>query len=190
MKTINFVLDKDKKITIQIPDLPNKVNYYYEPTEKIHKFDEGTVSFVDKDFNIELKKEILNEIVCPFYALLKKALHNELQLPDITKIGHAGYALNSMLHNKQDDSIPLYWLWAGSEHRSTLLYNANNTIYLEIVPLYPWLYRDKKPSDNYISFDEFMKTYKPYVVETIPIDIAKQWLKQCEELLKNIDSEC
>ena len=62
MKTINFVLDKDKKITIQIPDLPNKVNYYYEPTEKIHKFDEGTVSFVDKDFNIETTTNSLDAV--------------------------------------------------------------------------------------------------------------------------------
>ena len=46
MIEFNFVLDKDSKINMVIPDLPQKINYYYEPTEQLNKFDEAIVTYV------------------------------------------------------------------------------------------------------------------------------------------------
>ena len=79
-------------------------------------------------------------------------------------------------------------MW-GPRGISTLIYNADNKIYLEIVPTYPWVYVGPKPGDNYVTFDEFMNTYKPYAVEIIPYTTALQWLNKSKEYLKLIGCE-
>ena len=69
------------------------------------------------------------------------------------------------------------------------MYNFDEKIYMEIVPMYPWSFDEPADNWNYVSFDEFMKNYKPYVFEIIDRKIAMQWQKQCEDILTSVDSD-
>ena len=80
-----------------------------------------------------------------------------------------------------------YWVWSSLERTHTLLYNYENKIYLEISPGCPDLFTDKSARTINKLFKEFMKTYKPYFVTEIPIETAKQWLEQSEQIIQMIN---
>lgn len=187
MKTcIGFILDKNKKISILVPDVSTKINYFYKPTEHLHKFDEATAIFINENNNFQIKKDTLDEILLTLNGTLKNVLLKNKCLPDIIQAGNAGYVLNNILNDLGPNILSPFWVWS-SKHIQTLIYKSNNTIYLEIVPTYPWVYEEPKPGDKYISFDEFMKTYKPYAVEIISPETAQIWLNKCQEILDLID---
>lgn len=190
MTEFNFIIDNNSKIVFIIPDLPQKCNYYYEPTVKLHKFDEVTVEYknVNGD-SIELSKDILNEIAGVFNNVLKKLISNKKQLLSGIKKGSLGYVLNHVINEKQDDDLSLFWVWSSREHTATLMYSVEEKIYMEIVPLYPWTFIEPSNEENYISFEEFMKNYKPYVFEVVDKSIAIKWQEQCEGILKMVDSD-
>lgn len=190
MTVINFDLSSDKKIRVTVPDWPDKINYYYEPTKKLHKFDEATVAYIESEINIELTKDIIDVIMCRFYESLKKAVNADTLLPHFIRPGDLGYVLNRALNGLEEIDISPYWLWSSSKNMQVLLYNSSNKIYLEVVPSYPWTFLDPLPGDHYMSFEEFMKNYQPYVVEIIPMEIAIQWKDQCNRLLDSINSTC
>ena len=48
-----FEIEKDKVIEFYIQDTINKVNYFYEPTTKLHKFDEVIGMYYDKKKNVK-----------------------------------------------------------------------------------------------------------------------------------------
>jgi len=185
MKTIiDFTLNVNIKITIIIPEVSSKFNYYYEPTEKLNQFDEATVYFINSANKLELYKDVLDDALFSLNGSLRKAVSNTLLLPKTIAVGTAGYVFNNMLNGVIDIELEHLWVWS-MRGISTLIYTINNTIYLEIVPIYPWTFSEPG-GDNYISFDEFMKNYKPYVVEIIPHETALQWIKTSEEYLKII----
>lgn len=190
MIEINFFLDQEKRFSVVVPDLSSKINYYYEPTNELHRFDEAMVAFINKSEVIYLKKDVIDEILCNLYRCLKLVLHHDLALPKNVKVGGLGYALNEYLNDLDSrDDFP-YWLWSSNMHTETLLYNFENKIYFEIVPVYPWTFLEPVEGDGYITFDDFMKKYKPHAVEIIPINTAIQWFEQSELLLRQLNSAC
>lgn len=185
MTNIIFKLDTTSLISIKIPDLPEKFNYYYEPTEHLHKFDEAETFFIKNNKQLQLKKDILQEAILPFNFLLKKAIANELSLPEGINPGDVGKELNKSYNERPHAEVSSFSVWQSVRRKTcTLLYNFNDSIYLEIVPLYKWSYIEPKKNEKYIPFDEFLKTYKPYYVEVIPRNVAFAWQKQCEEIIK------
>ena len=184
---IDFILNQNKKISITVPDISSKFTYFYESTENLHKFDEATVYFFSENNRIEIEKETLDDILFSLNGTLREALSNKLSLPKTIKAGLVGYAFNFSLKDLTY-FLDKCWVW-GPRGISTLIYNADNKIYLEIVPTYPWVYVGPKPGDNYVTFDEFMNTYKPYAVEIIPYTTALQWLNKSKEYLKLIGCE-
>jgi hypothetical protein len=197
MTVFDFILDSTRKISITVPDIPDKYNYFYEPTEKLHRFDEGYARFISKDFCMELKIEIIHEIVCILEGSLKKALNGQLSLPNGVRKGEVGYALNHMLYitfnsdEAKKDRISPFWIWSGPNCVQTLMYNVKDVIYLELAPIYPWISIEQKKPDHmaYVSFHEFMKNYKPLFVEVIPRDVAIRWHKQTEHILDVMDAK-
>jgi len=187
MPNIIFKLNAESLISIQIPDMPKKFNYYYEPTTEIHQFDEATTFFIKKNKKLELAKDVLQEAILPFNFLLKKALIRELYLPTEIKPGEVGKELNKSYNERPYAEVSSFLLWETVKHVSTLLYNFNDLIYLEIAPTYKWSYLELKKNEKYITFDEFLKTYKPYYVEIIPHDVAFVWQKQCEDIIKKTE---
>ena len=186
MTQIDFQIDKEKKIIVTVPNLEKKITYFYPSTENLHKFDEATLYYINNNYSLEICKDTLDEVILSLHGALKYALSNIKSLPSNIEAGTAGYALNHMLNNIAIDDLKPFWVWSSKEHVQTLIYSSNNTIYLEIIPTYPWVYNEPKPGDRYISFEEFMKTYKPYAVEQISHEIAQIWLDECEKALRTI----
>lgn len=188
MNIINIFKINDKKsLKILIPDFKNKFNYYYKQTKKLHMFDEVTVALTIKNKQYILKVDVLDFVTHKFKNLLYKTLNNPIQLPDNIEIGNLGFYYNAEYYNENYDNINFsnFWLWSG-QNIQTWLYNKNNKIYLEISPSYPWLFSDEKEEKGYVTFDEFMKTYKPVALEEIDRAIAQEWLKQCDEILNSM----
>ena len=181
----NFLIDENIKITLVIPDPSLKVNYYNQPTEKLNKFDEITINLITKKGHLELFKDILTEAILPLYVTLKNVLQNSKDENQI-EAKNAGLILNYILKEYKDNFLSSSWVWTSSSNIVTLIYKNNNQIYLEIIPLYPWLYSKPNSNENYISFKDFITKYKPYLTMTIPKSTAQNWLFQCEEILKEI----
>jgi hypothetical protein len=189
MTQFDFVLDKEKRISITVPDVASKFNYYYEPTEKLHQFDEATVTFISKAKSKEIYEDMIDEILFRFYGTLNRVLYNKIVTPSMVKPGNMGYLLNTLPDEEWDDELSIFWVWSSPKDIQTFIYKINDIIYLEIAPTYPWHYIEPKPGDNYIPFEEFMKSYKPYAVEVIPQPIALEWMNKCEEIIKLIGVE-
>ncbi len=186
----NFIINENKKIIITIPDVKTKYNYFFKPTKRLHRCDEATAYFIEKNHEkLEIKKHTLDDVVLNLYGKLKSIIDdNNLKLPKNCETGTVGYELNNMLMYHNNDFFSQFWTWSSiSSKADTLIYQADNKIYIEIVPSYPWLFSEPElDNPEYITFEEFMKNYKPYVVETISRETAKEWLQQCEEILKII----
>ena len=134
---------------------------------------------------IGLAMEVLNN-------LLKRALDGRLHLhQSITK--DIGYMTNEYF---QDSTKELFILndqeksWIGLDHlvwsprgTGTWLYTKDSTILLEVAPLYKWHYSDPKKGEDFITYEEFIKNYKPYFILKLNKDTAQQWLDKTEELL-------
>ena len=134
--------------------------------------------------------EILN-------TLLKQAISNELQL-DASITNDIGYMWNEDLiktsqladqgkHELIEDWVGQGYLLWSPRGFSTWLYNKNNKIIFEITPTYLWHHRDPKEGEDFITYEEFIKNYKPYFILELNKDTAQQWLNKTEELLTIIN---
>ena len=162
----------------------------------IDLFSMANISFVSCSEQFDLYyNDTLIESLLSFKELLKQALEGFL-LPESIK-EDIGYLWNTELHG--DTNFPTYqwqganlWigekylLWSVAQKNSTWLYNKDNKIFLEITPVYPWHFLEPEPNEQYYSYDEFIKNYKPIVTVEISKDIAKKWLEQTDELLNII----
>ena len=185
---IDFLLNANKKISIEVPDVLDKFTCFYESTEKLHKFDVITVYFIDNDKKVIIYQDMLDDFILPFHILLLRALNNILSLPKEITVGNALLTLNDNLNERTSIEMNPYWLASTVKDKTdTLLYTVNNNIYLEVGIVYPWTFLEPKPGDRYVTYDEFIKNYKPLLVELIPHEIAKQWLTKSEEILKSVE---
>jgi len=185
-----FEINKNNTIEILVPELENKFNYYYKPSEKLHKFDEVTAMLIQKNKKFTLKVDAVQVVIEEFKNMLIMALNNQISLPKGVVIGKLGALFNSNTYEDDLDSIDFgnFWLWSGPAVQ-TWLYNRDNKIYLEIAPSYPWLYVEPEKTEEYISFDQFMKTYKPILVTELDKNLVKKWIKECHGILENLEKE-
>ncbi len=186
-----FKIDENILIEILVPNLEDKSNYYYRTSEKLHKFDVVTVLLKINGVEIVLSIDAINEVLMLLSGSLELALNNKIILPMNIKIGGLGSVFNINTHYERLDSINFsqFWLWSGRGMQSWL-YNRGGKLYLEIAPSYPWLYADpteEEKLDAYITFDQFMKEYKPILVIEIDRSIAQKWLDSCRRILDNLE---
>ena len=136
-------------------------------------------------------QDVIKGILYPYYLILERVLTQTFTLPDRVNIGDIGYYLNMYREYRTHDLEVLdqFRLWCSKQHVQTLLYNANNSIYLEIVPLYPWHLAIPETDDEYEPFDAFMQRYAPYVVTEVPREKVIIWRDTCYNLLKDIIGE-
>jgi len=182
-----FEIDQNTYIEILIPDFEKKVNYYYEPIQSLHMFDEVSVVLKQGKREYLLLSDIINEIIVTFKNSLQYALINKLLLPDVLAIGKIGYQYNIDTHNENHDLVDYsnFWLWSGKTIQ-TWIYNKNSKIYLEIAPSYPWLYREPEKDDSYITFEDFEKSYKPILVQEISRETTEKWLDKFNNILEKM----
>ncbi len=183
-----FKINVNDSIEILVPKVEDKFNYYYETTKNLHMFDIVTVIFKTNNEEIIVVKDQLNEIITSLCNSLEKTLNFERTLPNTIDIGELGKYYNINRSNENSERFPFsrFWLWSSNKLQAWLYCSANK-IYLEITPTYPWLHSDKPiKSVDYITFNEFIKTYKPIVTEEIDHATAQKWLEQCNEILNTM----
>jgi hypothetical protein len=142
----------------------------------------------------------INSAILVFYVLLKKAVKNKLKLHK-SIIQDIGFLYNEESEGKEGFFYTKlenrdYWIGNRSNlwspvviygNLQTWIYNNEaGDIIFEITPVYPYHYCDPEEEPNFIPYEEWMKDYKPFLIRTIPKDVAQRWLEQTKLLLKQI----
>lgn len=78
-------------------------------------------------------------------------------------------------------------LFDSPEPITTWLFEKDKKYWIELTPVYPWHHRDPKESENFVSYEEFMKTYKPIALFEVSRETLEEWLKRVQELLKIVE---
>jgi hypothetical protein len=190
----SFMISKDKRIELYFSDIKYKRNYFYEPTKKLHRFDEVMVTYYYHNNRINLYRDTLDGAFLSLVGNLEKVKQGRFEKPLSIDVGKMVYALNESDKENanelyKDINFNNFWLWStpAAEGAESFMYTYKGTLYLEIGLLYPWLYHEPDPSDpNYVLYQDFIKNYKPIAVEKISNETAMQWLNQCNALLKQI----
>ena len=175
---VQFVIDNNKKIRVTVPDLPDKENEIYTPTKELHKYDLATVEYIQEKASFFITQETIMEIFLSSYITIERGLAGLLTFDDNIKPGTVGKLINQFYNN-------IFNIWLG-KYIDTLLYNVNDTIYIEVVPAYPWLHVPPENHETYISFKHFIDAYKPYVYTAIPEEQCITWKNTCYDVLKTI----
>ena len=131
--------------------------------------------------------------------LLKKALNQELFLDRYTKnnIGylHNEYLYNSvnyLTYNNDDDWKGYdYNLWSARNKLISLdswIYNeVDGSIIFEVTPVYPYLFSEPEEEPDYIPYEEWIKTYKPYFITTLSRETALEWIEQADKIIRMVE---
>ena len=91
--------------------------------------------------------------------------------------------LNEYYHHlswPEDDpnnKVAQYVMWGPALLPSTLLYNRNGEIILQVVPIFRWFI-------NQIPYKVFIRNYRPYLTRTISRETAQGWLDKVVQLRK------
>jgi hypothetical protein len=179
-----------------VPDFKDKFNYYYEPTEALHKFDEVSVVLTVNDTDSVVMRDIIQVIVWPLYHFLRRGLSNKIPLPPSVTAGTLSCVYNRDYYSDywKDEGSPTlltidykqFWLWSAQNLVQSWMYNSDNKLYLEIGNAY-----NPDPDDSDIpddkAFEEYMVHYKPLLFIEIPTEVAHEWLQKCEKLIRDID---
>lgn len=139
-----------------------------------------------------------------FITKLKTAIDRNLQLHE-SLTQNLGFMYNEKRQGKQgffmikaSDNKSIYWVGANYKIWSTYtttkpilstwLYNDyEGNIIFEITKNYKWsAYPDEPEDPNFVTYDEFMKDYKPLIHRVIPRDVAIQWLEQAMKIYRGI----
>lgn len=181
-----FKINKNDSFKIVVPNIEDKYNYFYEPTEQLHVFDQVTVLLQQNDTSIEIAKDAMDTIVVDFEFTLEKIHSEKNNLPERCGVGDLGRIYNVGVNADSDDKFDITQcsVWSNPKS-STWIYRKNNQIYLEISPKYPWLYEDSEPSEEYITLQDFMSTYKLIALYEIDTKTIYQWLAQCGKIIEN-----
>jgi hypothetical protein len=162
-----------------------------------------TIKYVSNRASFIIGLVDIDEFVHKIRLFISQLLQGNKQLDESfnNNIGYIGnyynasvfdnkhYIDNMIFKNDFFESIP-YWIGenhtlCGYRHRQTWLYNDDfGNIILEVTPSY---YSLNKRRQNKISFEKWMKKYKPILKRTISKEIAQQWLLQMEDLLAIIN---
>ena len=185
MFAVNFHLNPDEVIKMYGAD--------FSTAELLPCFDIKIELFYDKN-KLLLYENMVGDAIEDFERLLQKSLLNQAQLHESIQ-KNIGYLWSRYLNEEMAEICEIDGFWVGKRNLlwsptgkkrkvcTTWLYNDHDgNIILEITPSYRWQFLDPKPKDDYITFDEFMKNYKTYMVKIIPHHVAKQWLNQVQEL--------
>jgi len=186
-----FALNKNEKIII---DLSYSI-------EEILPFDPICISF-SFEATVKLAKGHILPTLREFKNVLKKAMDEQSTWPD--KINEdIGCIWNKVLKDDiPDENIVLlqgetvkYWsgqryiAWSTTgnmkPHTTTWIYNnPEGNIIFHITPVLKNILTASKKK-----YDIFMQSYKPFLMRTIPKNVAQEWLNQIDDALKIVESK-
>ncbi len=197
---LSLKINENEKITLSISSFDQKFNYYRVPSKKLDKFDEVSLICEFKEGEMLIVKDILDDILFGLQFDLEKAVYDRLPIiPDSIEKGEMGKACiinqyrmdteeKTYVENKTIDFSDYVFI-SGVDIQSWIYRDYYNNIYIEVSPLYPFSYRDIKEGEKFISFDDFMKNYKPYFSCVDKKNIF-EWKQAVDLLYMEIDDEC
>ena len=188
---VNLNLNNNEKMIIESDECP---------INKLLCCDMITIYLTYDNKNLILVREDAQMTLESLRHLLKLALKNEAQPHDsITQ--DIGFLWNERLQRKPGLVYKIFdrvnrWvgednmLWAtpglvGPKLVTWLYNNPQGDIILEITPSYPYRSNTTKEKSP-LSYQDFMRDYKPLLIRTISTSTAKKWLEQAEDILNTI----
>jgi hypothetical protein len=81
----------------------------------------------------------------------------------------------------------LYNLWSSNLKIETWMYTKKGIIYLEISSTYPLFYTEDFIENDAV-FENYLAHYKPLLFVEVSRNQAEEWLKECEKIIRHIDS--
>jgi hypothetical protein len=155
-----------------------------------------TVFFTEDESTQCLAYGPLYEKLYDFAYFLKKSLYQE-KIVDEQSVPDIGFLFNemrykkTMLHEKITfNDLYNHVLWSpviARDSIQTWLYkNTKGEIFLFLAPVYPFFFT--KPYKKNPSYQEWIKTYKPFGRYVISQNSAQQWLKQVYDIMNLIET--
>lgn len=187
-------IDENKFIEVYYPDIENKFNYYYKPSEKLHKFDEIMITLNINNDSVLIYNDMLEEFP-NVYRQIRRAKDQLLDVP-VSLVGNMVHSLNEsnktyVKKKYRDINFSNYWVLSTSTINGgvqTFMYTFENKIYLEVGQLYKWHHTlKKKTNTDYIPIEKFIKDYKPILFQEISIKTVENWTAICDPILKEIE---
>ncbi len=189
---ITFNIDKNSRIIIPLQD----------PIEWLGAIYEENILFYHKKQKLFLSKQTIYHDMLNLAELLNKALNNELFLDksinqDIGYLVHEYHIDENKVALCDFDSGIRSWvgykykLWEATNKNlcfMSWIYNSpDGSIIFEITPFYPYMYCEPEEEPNYIPYEEWIKTYKPYFITTLSRETAEQWIEQAEQIIRMVE---
>lgn len=185
LSNLTFFLTNTEKILIQ-----------HNTNDLIDICYEAPIFWVDTSKELLLSLDSVRMNIGWFNAMLHQALLHELKLPNSIN-QNIGYQYNQYINednpNIEYEKIETIKSWVGNRYKlwsysvETWIYNDKlGNIILEITPVYPKTFRDPEEDLDIQDYQNWMKSYAPILIRTIPKNIAKNWLKQTEDILEEI----
>jgi hypothetical protein len=198
---IEFPLSSKEKIVVALGG----------PLKQVHLLYRAPIFFVLEGEKFLLRSDILplrNNLEI-LRNMLCAALHGNILLPESIKTyentNHdIGYRYNEYLQEKLE-LISGTWLkkscndWYGNKYRvwghelQLWLYNDDHgAIIFKLTPIFPGGFPIDDPTEpeevaRAKHYSQWIKTYKPFLTEKLPREVAQQWLAQVEEIIKTIE---
>jgi hypothetical protein len=177
-----FTLNNNEKIVV----------FSSEPIDELHCCSDTPIVFLQGNNYCILSNDSIHETMYSVCAKLKKALNGKLQIAASIK-QDLGYLQNEENHGSIFyPELITYWLWGPTNYpnpkMNAWLYNDHDgSIIFEITPIYPWEFEGAEQDSNFIPYEEWIKSYKPFLIRKIPIEVARQWLDQAASVLNKIE---
>ncbi len=164
-------------------------------------FDWGIAYVYLGNLSLELTTCHIRETMDMIRNKMDRILNQGFKLPPTDK--DIGLYSNDYFQEKSDldpkiiEKLPYCWILSSTSNdpqlTSTWLYmDANDNIIFEVTPTYPWYYwhkpKTKKEKAEYITYEEFVNSYKPLVKVELSKETAQQWLKQANEIITLLEA--
>lgn len=187
---IVFVLAPQENIVVRLNESLEQVDCCYRADTYLFRDGQSAVLSTDSIF-YDMSR---------LYDFLNKALHKQLLLHE-SLTQDIGYLCNEYYQNKTGfvvEELVGGLDWVGYKHHlweaysdgirlMTWVYNNKKGIIIfEVTSCYPYLHCNPEIEQDYVAYDEWIKTYRPYFIHEIPTAIALEWLKQAEMVIKQI----
>lgn len=183
-----FTINKQESIQV----------FFSSKVEDLVRFDDLVAVYVQdsKCEYVIFSHDVAMQFVCGLDVALAKALSGERVL-DISLQDNIGYLWNIYLNKSAvtstgceiDDWIGYKYLVWGTPSLDVWLYEKEGKFFFEVTPVYMWHFRDPEPEEKeeYVTYKQFMKSYKSFVVTELSRETICEWLEQTKYLLALIE---
>lgn len=149
----------------------------------IHNFTSFPVAY---ETTMELVRIIKEKII---------TIHNNPLIAPTHFSSNLGYDWNHAYHhycnndNTALDKTFFKYMFFSTYETITWFYTKNSSFIIEITPCYKWSDCTPTKNEQFETFEEFMKNYKPIAIHEISKKTAQEWLKQAQDYLDIIEPQ-